>query len=215
MTYVLHGGNEPIPGNPPSVTVETPETPLNNPTKDGYEFIGWTGSNGTTPQTNAKILEGTHEPLTFEANWKPCDYKITYDLKGGNAPVPDNRTGYNVDTPTFTLNNPTKDGYTFVGWTGSNGSEPNPKTSVMQGTKGDLHFVANWKLKPFTISYNLNGGKDPKNPKEYTKDTPDFTLKNPTKKGYIFTGWSGTGIDLTSKKVTVKKGSTGNRTLIR
>ncbi len=42
-------------------------------------------------------------------------YNITYDLAGGT--VSGNPTTYTVQTETFTLNNPVKEGYTFVGWT--------------------------------------------------------------------------------------------------
>ena len=51
------------------------------------------------------------------------------------------------------------------------------------------------------------------NPDTYTIETVAFTLKNPTKSGYTFTGWSGTGLDgENNMTVTIPKGSTGNRT---
>lgn len=65
---------------------------------------------------------------------------------------------------------------------------------------------------PYTISYNLDGGTVSGNPTSYNVETATFTLKNPTRKGFGFTGWSGTG--LTGSKnmtVTIPKGSTGNR----
>jgi len=43
---------------------------LTNPVKEGYTFIGWTGSNGTIPQINVIIPEGTTGPLNYTANWK-------------------------------------------------------------------------------------------------------------------------------------------------
>ena len=48
----------------------------------------------------------------------------------------------------------------------------------------------------------------------YTIETVAFTLKNPTKSGYTFTGWSGNGLDGENNKgaVTIPKDSTGNRT---
>ncbi len=48
------------------------------------------------------------------------------------------------DDETFTLNNPTREGFTFVGWTGSNGSTPQLTVTIQKGTTGDLEFVANW-----------------------------------------------------------------------
>lgn len=68
----------------------------------------------------------------------------------------------------------------------------------------------------YTITYDLDGGsleESENNPEEYTAESDDFTLKNPSKSHYDFRGWSGT--DLTGENnttVTITKGSTGNRT---
>ena len=65
----------------------------------------------------------------------------------------------------------------------------------------------------YTITYDLAGGTAEGNPDTYTIETRTFTLKNPTKSGYTFTGWSGTGLDgENNMTVTIEKGSTGNRT---
>ncbi|MBO4601042.1 MAG: InlB B-repeat-containing protein [Bacilli bacterium] len=45
--------------------------------------------------------------------------------------------------------------------------------------------------KSYTITYDLNGGTlGTANPSSYTPNTPTITLNNPTKSGYVFTGWS-------------------------
>ena len=64
----------------------------------------------------------------------------------------------------------------------------------------------------YNITYNLNGGTAT-NPTSYTVESNAITLTNPTKTGYIFTGWSGTGLSgENNMTVTVPKGSMGNRT---
>ena len=65
----------------------------------------------------------------------------------------------------------------------------------------------------YSISYDLDGGKLPTgktNPATYTKSS-SFTLVNPTKTGYDFAGWKGTGLDKATMDVTVPAGSTGSR----
>ena len=63
----------------------------------------------------------------------------------------------------------------------------------------------------YKIIYNLDGGVVSGNPSSYTEDD-EFTLKNPTKEGYTFAGWTGTGLSAASKSVMVTKNSTGDRT---
>lgn len=63
----------------------------------------------------------------------------------------------------------------------------------------------------YTITYNLDGGTA-SNPLTYTIETETFTLSNPIKAGYTFTGWSGTGLEgEANMTVTIAKGSTGDR----
>ena len=43
----------------------------------------------------------------------------------------------------------------------------------------------------YTITYDLDGGvNNPSNPSTYTNRTETFTLEDPTKDGYTFTGWT-------------------------
>ena len=71
-------------------------------------------------------------------------YTITYNLDGGIANNPDK---YNLFTETFTLNNPTKQGYDFVGWTNSDMTEPTLTVIIAQGSSGNKEFTANYEQK--------------------------------------------------------------------
>ena len=51
-------------------TVETADFVLPQPGRDGFEFTGWTGSNGSTPQTAVVIRRGTMGNLSYTANWR-------------------------------------------------------------------------------------------------------------------------------------------------
>ena len=68
ITYDLNGSNEAVV-NPTTYTYETATFTLTNPTWTGYVFNGWTGSNGTTPQTTVTVNTHSHGDLTYTANW--------------------------------------------------------------------------------------------------------------------------------------------------
>lgn len=95
-------------------------------------------------------------------------------------------------------------------WLGSDGNLYAPGESVPEVV---TTLTAQWTVNQYTITYDLAGGTVEGNPDTYTIETVAFTLKNPTKSGYTFTGWSGTGLDgENNMTVTIPKGSTGNRT---
>ena len=151
--YTLNGGS--VSGNPTSYTIETNTITLNNPTRDGYTFKGWTGSNGETPQTTVQIAKGSTGNKTYTANWAPITYNITYDLAGG-AVASANPANYNVETATFTLVNPTRANYTFLGWTGSNGNTPQTTVTIAKGSMGNKTYTANWTINPTTeVTYHM------------------------------------------------------------
>ena len=184
------------------------------PSKEGYGFIGWTGSNGTTPQETITIENGTTGNLTYTANYALLGdlnnngniniidrsilinyltkiktdiykdvadlnrdgivdfldddnlanyiageidnisyipekiYNISYNLDGGKFLNSDGkeyqaRSRYSSIT-VDTIDTPKKDGYTFLGWTGSNGTTPQTSINLSSFT-GDLMLKANWQ----------------------------------------------------------------------
>lgn len=94
-------------------------------------------------------------------------------------------------------------------WLGSDRNLYAPGESVPEVV---TTLTAQWTVNQYTITYDLAGGTAEGNPNTYTIETKAFTLKNPTKSGYTFTGWSGTGLDgENNMTVTIPTGSTGNR----
>lgn len=141
---------------------------------------------------------------------------VTLDLGGG-------KLGGSTDTIQIIVKNgskftaPASDGLTrpdgnngsYFKWLGSDGNLYAPGESVPEVV---TTLTAQWTVNQYTITYNLAGGTAEGNPNTYTIETKAFTLKNPTKSGYTFTGWSGTGLDgENNMTVTIPTGSTGNR----
>ena len=210
IVYDLDGGT--IVETNPTKYGEASETfVLKEPAKEGYSFIGWTGSNGDTPQLDVSIQQGSTGDKSFTANYTPVNYSITYELNGGQ-PAGENPETYDITSATITLHNPTKDGYAFIGWTGSNGDELQLTATIETGSIGDKKFVANYTAVDYTISYILGADNVVNNnPTGYNTASETFALIEPTREGYTFTGWTGTGLDAASMTLTIPQGSTGNR----
>ena len=138
--------------------------------------------------------------ITFKTSIELFDKLIvTYSVEGVENTIECNYGDV------ISLTEPSKEGYSFAGWTYSDGSVFDPTKSVTS----DAVIEANFDLINYAIDYDLDGGTaTPENPTTYTIVTPTFTLTNPEKTGYTFTGWSGT--DLTgddNTEVIISEGS--------
>ena len=188
-------------------TVEDEEFTLPTPTRNGYEFVGWTGEGITTPQTSVKIPKGSTGNKAYTANWQVIEYTITLDTNGGPVVSP---IKYTVED-TFTLPYILRPGYEFAGWTlDGSGMLPSTPLIIYPGTTGDLHYKAEWRLAEYTITMDLNGGSGQEKV-VYTITDEDFELPTPTRNGYEFVGWTGERITTPQTSVKIPKGSTGNK----
>ena len=139
------------------------QIPANGFTRTGYTFTRWnTASNGSGTTYDVGqwvILKNT----TIYAQWSRNTYTIDYNLNNGSIPSGNtNPTSYNVDTTTFTLNNPTRNYYNFAGWTGSNGNTAQTTVTINKGSTGNRTYTANWTPVNYNISYNLMNGSLPR-----------------------------------------------------
>lgn len=143
--------------------------------RTGYTFNGWnTKSDGTGTSYTSGAKYTPTSNTTLYAQWKVIEYPITYTLNDGTVSST-NPTSYNIETATFTLKNPTKTGYTFTGWTGSNGSTPSTNVSISKGSTGNKSFTANWIEHKLTVNYYSNYAT-------YADFAEGFNLLNPVLK---------------------------------
>ena len=145
-------------------------------------------------------------------------YTIHFDANNGTGSMPDQKIFVNLSTY-LSANTFTRQDYAFNGWNTQADGQGTPyadEASVTDLTTANssITLYAQWLQGSYNITYVLNGGTvaNP-NPTTYNEETATFTLNNPIKAGYTFTGWSGT--DLTGDDnltVTIPQGSSGNRT---
>lgn len=175
--YELDGGIN-HPDNKNGYTIDNLPLTLYQPTKKGYNFTGWYLNN----QLVEYLPENTLGEITLVATWELATYDLFYNLDGGILES-ENPTTYTMNDE-FILNNPTKNGYNFLGWYVNDVKIE----KIEKGSTGNLTLLAKWELQKHTIEFNSNGGTNVSNQIVNHFDKvlePD----HPTRLGYDFLGW--------------------------
>lgn len=167
--------------------VPSSDIPQFRPQQYGYdEFAGW--SYGGDKFTGGGQFTEDENYIYAELS-KLITYDISYNLYGGTATNP---ATYNAETETFTLENPTKTGYDFAGWSETNLDGSNNMTvTIEQGSTGNRVFTANYTVKNnFTVNFNTNGGSSiPSKQNVKWTDRVLDNVKTPSKSKSRFNGW--------------------------
>lgn len=131
--------------------------------------------------------------LNVDFKYKIKSYTITYDADGGTG-APESQTKYYGTNINLSTDIPTKEGYSFVGWSYS----PDDDTAEYYPgetytSNSDLSLYAVWQHSGYAIKYNANGGTGAP-ATQYKKQGEILTLRStkPTREGYRFTGWATT-----------------------
>ena len=194
-------------------TITDEEFELPTPTRNGYEFVGWTGERITTPQTSVKIPKGSTGNKAYTANWKAIVYTITLDTNGGAVMA---SIRYTVEDSVTLRIPPDRPGYEFSGWVlDGSGQFPSTPMIIPAGSTGDRLYKAEWRVATYTITYVSHGKAY--NWVQYTinnqvyfgtpEEDPSYYLP-----GYTFVGWKIDGVEGTPRSYMLPKGSYGNRT---
>lgn len=185
ITYNLNSGTN-NNDNPANYNIETPTFTFKNPSRNGYTFKGWYTSSSFNEPAITQVIKGSTGALTIYAKWEKITYNLIYALNGGIGCV--NRT-YDVETDTFDLCVPTRNGYTFKGWYDNSGFNGPVIAQVTKGSYGNKTFYAKWTINNYNIMYNLNGGIGCTNRTYTINDTPLRLCTSATKEGRTFAGW--------------------------
>ena len=197
------------------------------PTRDGYDFAGWSRTNGSTTaafQPGGSITV-TSPSTTLYAVWKEIvverSFILQFYLDGGyggpgEVNVVDTGTSY---TTSIGMEVPVKVGYDFAGWgenagTGTVRYKPGDSIVLSEGT---TTLYAVWKQTNYVLLFDTDGGE----PTSYTiegkgaSDGYTFSIPSdyvPSKTGYTFGGWSetrgGTAVVQSGSSYTVSKTTT-------
>ena len=180
----------------------------------GHHFKEWQATSGNIMITNDKFTMPAGN-VTVKAIFEANTYTVKLYANGGTIASGQDVTSYTYGTGAAlpTADDITYTGHTFKGWYDNENLTGSPVKAIGGTEMGNKEYWAKREINQYTITYDLNGGTAEGNPDTYTVETDTFTLKNPTKSGYTFTGWSGTGLDgENNMTVTIPTGSTDNRT---
>ena len=194
-------------------TITDEDFELPTPTRNGYEFVGWTGERITTPRTSVRIPKGSTGNKAYTANWKVIEYTITLDTNGGPAMA---SIRYTVEDSVTLRIPPDRPGYEFSGWVlDGSGQFPSTPMIIPAGSTGDRIYKTEWRVASYTITYVSHGKAY--NWVQYTinnqvyfgtpEEDPSYYLP-----GYTFVGWKIDGVEGTPRSYMLPKGSYGNRT---
>jgi uncharacterized repeat protein (TIGR02543 family) len=162
--------------------------PPTNPTKAGYIFDDWYLDAGLTEPVVDYTIPS--QDVTVYAGWDLITYDITYVMDGGTNNI-SNPATYTIETPTITLQNPEKSGYTFDGWFTDAGLTTEI-SEITLGTYGHITLYAGFTEivgTSYTVTFDSNEGSSVSSQTVPENDFATEPVVAPTREGYSFDGW--------------------------
>lgn len=115
----------------------------------GYDFNYWSNSSSSSSSFGVKVTSD----LSYTAYGKPQTHTVSYNANGGSG-APGNQTKTYGYVLTLSSQKPTRTGYIFNYWDGSDGGTYYPGSSF--GTDADTVLTAHWTPITYYVSYNKN-----------------------------------------------------------
>ena len=160
------------------------------PTRTGYEFAGWyTEKDGGAKVELGDVVTSSH---TLYAHWTANTYTVKFDANEGTVTPAEKTVTYG--NPYGKLPEPTRKGYTFVGWFTNPNGGTQVKADAEVTTAADRTLHAHWTQNIHTVTI-----KDDKDGKVIeSQQIPEGGLakkpaKEPVREGYTFVGWQANG----------------------
>lgn len=175
---------------------ERVQIPYTTPTKSGYTFKGWATYSGGSVSYQPGEYYTLYGNSTLYAVWQSSSgttqYYLNFNLQGGSGTF---NTLYGVYGERLFIpsSSPTKNGYTFQGWSTSSTGSPQYQPGDYYTIYSNTILYAIWgeSTQYCTITFNANGGSGaPSKQQKIIGETTYIPYTKPTRSGYAFQGWS-------------------------
>ena len=147
ITYDLDGGILEEGAANPDVYTKIDTITLKNPTKEGYDFLGWTGTDLTEPTQTVMIPEGSTGARSYKANFGQATFKYVAGTGGTVSPKSETVKAVTGE-PAGSTATPSSN-YEFVSWTDEDGTtvstSPVFKPEKKDGKYVSATYVANFQ----------------------------------------------------------------------
>lgn len=168
------------------------QRPYEEPIREGHNFRGWYTDAACKPEQKWDFDDPIPGNMTLYAGWDILSYVIRVKFANGE---PDSIIDQNYDTAITVPDDPTREGYTFIGW-----DTPFPKKMPAK----IMEITALWQINRYKITFDTDGGSEIDSI-EQDYDTEITAPDAPTKEGYTFIGWDTTvPKKMPAKDMTVK-----------
>ena len=160
-------------------------TPPENPVRDNYIFEGW--KNKETGMMQKEWPFVLDDNITFEAQWTPVEYTVTFDSQGGSAvaPLTNVASGARITEP----EEPTWEGQIFGGWY-KEAETITPWDFAADTVTGNVTLYAKWTPVPrYTVTFDSQGGSAVAPLTNVASGARITEPEEPTWEGQIFGGW--------------------------
>ena len=174
-------GEDTISVEDQAVTYPAAVTRPKDPTRRGYTFGGWYTDEAC--QNAYDFTAQVTKDMILYAKWTINTYTVSFDSVGGSS-VDVETADY--ETPVTKPEDPTKTGYTFVGWY-TDEACTNAYDFSQPLTK-DMTLHAKWTINTHTVTFDSLEGS-PVDVETADYGTPVTKPEDPTKTGYTFGGW--------------------------
>lgn len=168
------------------------QRPYEEPIREGHNFRGWYTDAACKLEQKWDFDDPIPGNMTLYAGWDILSYVIRVKFANGE---PDSIIDQNYDTAITVPDDPTREGYTFIGW-----DTPFPKKMPAK----IMEITALWQINRYKITFDTDGGSEIDSI-EQDYDTEITAPDAPTKEGYTFIGWDTTvPKKMPAKDMTVK-----------